>query len=256
MAKLKESLTSTESAAQVENIKGSSQIVLVCEHASWQLPGFIDTLGLDEETMLSPYAWDPGAASLASMMSEILDAPLVLQRYTRLVYDCNRCFEALDVIVSEADDLVIPGNADLSKEIQQQRYNVIYQPFEDAIKAIIATHQEQGIKSVIVTVHSFMPIYKGQKRSVQFGILHDSDSRLADALLLLAEPDDSLRVARNEPYSAKDGVTHTLKTHGINNGLLNVMFEVSNDLIANNDSQRHWADYLSGLLVKALDSER
>jgi predicted N-formylglutamate amidohydrolase len=39
--------------------------------------------------------------------------------------------------------------------------------------------------------------------------------------------------AKNDPYGPADGVTHTLKEHGLSNGLLNVMIEVRNDLIAN-----------------------
>ena len=34
---------------------------------------------------------------------------------------------------------------------------------------------------IVVTVHSFTPIYDGQRRAVEIGVLHDTDDRLANA---------------------------------------------------------------------------
>jgi predicted N-formylglutamate amidohydrolase len=59
-------------------------------------------------------------------------------------------------------------------------------------------------------------------------------------------------IRRNEPYGPEDGVTHTLKEHGLSNGLANVMIEVRNDLIKDEAGQRVVADYLAGLLEKSL----
>lgn len=40
-------------------------------------------------------------------------------------------------------------------------------------------------------------------------------------------------VRRNEPYAPSDGVTHTLKVHGLANGIPNVMLEIRNDILSN-----------------------
>ena len=61
-----------------------------------------------------------------------------------------------------------------------------------------------------------------------------------------------LRTLRNEPYGPADGVTHTLKVHGIRNGLANVMIEIRNDLIATPGDARAVADRLAGVLSDAL----
>jgi predicted N-formylglutamate amidohydrolase len=47
-------------------------------------------------------------------------------------------------------------------------------------------------------------------------------------------------------------VTHTLKEHGLANGLLNVMIEVRNDLVKDEVGQGVVADYLTGLLLESL----
>jgi len=108
---------------------------------------------------------------------------------------------------------------------------------------------------VLLTIHSFTPVYAGRKRDVQLGILHDTDTRFADSLLAALEAEVPLVIRRNEPYGPRDGVAHTLATHGIRRGLLNAMIEIRNDLIASPDAQRVMAALLSYSAVKALAAE-
>ncbi|MDH5352961.1 MAG: N-formylglutamate amidohydrolase [Gammaproteobacteria bacterium] len=254
MTKLVESLISNEPAAVIANADGNSEVVLICEHAGRELPEFIGSLDVDDEVMSSHIAWDLGAAELSRQLSEILDAPLIMQRYSRLLYDCNRSFDAVDAIVEESDDIFIPGNAGLSKSQRQQRHDIVYLPFFEAIKEIVESRIATGLQPVIVTIHSFTPVYKGQQRTVELGVLHDTDSRLADNILSFTQEADGYRAARNEPYSAEDGVTHTLMTHGVKNQLPNVMFEIRNDLLGDNSAREIWARRLGSLINQALES--
>ncbi len=247
-----ESLITDEHPVRLENAGGGSEVVLVCEHAGRMLPAFIDSLGIGVDAMSSHIAWDLGVAELSGILSNLLDAPLIMQRYSRLVYDCNRVFEAEDVIVTRSDNLAIPGNVGLDPDQRKKRYESIYRPFEEAIADLINLRQQRGLNSVLVTVHSFTPVYKGRQRELELGILHDSDTRLADALLLQLQSEPELVYARNEPYSPADGATHTLITHGVKKGLLNVMLELRNDLIGDNKSQQLWADRIHRLLLKSL----
>ena len=241
----------------VENPAGSSQIVFICEHAGRKIPAYLGSLGLDDDTMSSHIGWDIGAAELARALSKELDAALVLQRYSRLVFDCNREFDAFDAIVQESDHVVIPANAGLSLEQRRERYDCVYQPFADAVETLLAPRIQKPAKAsgqpVIVTIHSFTPLYKGQRRTLDLGILYDEDTRLADLVAELADMDDSYSSARNQPYSPKDGCMHTIITHGIRHGLLNIMFEVRNDLISDADGQKQWAERIAKLLTAALE---
>jgi hypothetical protein len=45
------------------------------------------------------------------------------------------------------------------------------------------------------------------------------------------------RVFRNYPYGPADGVTHTLKKHGLTREIANVMLEIRNDLISDDAGQ-------------------
>jgi predicted N-formylglutamate amidohydrolase len=90
----------------------------------------------------------------------------------------------------------------------------------------------------LVTIHSFTRVFNGVSRDVELGILCDSDERLADEMLARAPGLTDMLTAKNDPYGPADGVTHTLKEHALGNGLLNVMIEVRNDLIATHEDQQ------------------
>jgi predicted N-formylglutamate amidohydrolase len=237
----------------IENMSGAGKFLFVCEHASRTIPEALGTLGLSAEALVSHIAWDPGALAISRMMAKSLNSALIFQRFSRLAYDCNRPPEAADAMPAISEIYTVPGNADLDEHARRIRTEALYLPFTAALADLISKRRASGQETVLVTVHSFTPVYKGQSRAVEIGILHDADSRLADAMLALASNTKDFDVRRNAPYGPQDGVTHTLKRHGLENGLLNVMIEVRNDLIQNEIAQGVIADYLSGLLLQGTD---
>lgn len=236
----------------LEGVAASGRVILVCEHASRLLPQSLGTLGLSEEALESHIAWDPGALAVSRLMAESLDATLVFQRFSRLVYDCNRPPESPAAMPEKSEVFEISGNVGLDQAARDARTQALYLPFRDTLSSLVKSRVEAGRAPVIVTMHSFTPIYFGMQRLVEIGILHDADARLADAMLAAASEDKRYDVRRNEPYGPDDGVTHTLKEHGLSNGLPNVMIEVRNDLIKDEASQRVMAGYLSGLLRESI----
>src|SRR5256885_14755840 len=69
---------------------GKSVFVLTADHAGCAIPRRLGTLGLTPEELETHIAWDIGIGGVGRFLSAALDAPLVLQRYSRLVIDCNR----------------------------------------------------------------------------------------------------------------------------------------------------------------------
>ena len=234
------------------NIRGQGEVLLICEHASRRLPVRLGSLGLEEAALQAHIAWDPGALAVAQLMSRSLDAALIYQNFSRLAYDCNRPPEAEDAMPVRSEIYDIPGNAGLSELQRDARTEAIYLPFRRAIAQRIAERTAAGRSTVLVTMHSFTPVYRGVSRDVEVGILHDSDSSLADRMLALADADGRYHVRRNEPYGPADGVTHTLKEHGLANAIRNVMIEVRNDLIRDEIGQGVMADFLVGLIRESL----
>jgi predicted N-formylglutamate amidohydrolase len=236
----------------LENSDARGRVILVCEHASRRLPKTLGTLGLTQEALESHIAWDPGALAVSRNMAKSLDATLVFQRFSRLVYDCNRPPESPAAMPEKSEVFDISGNIGLDQAARDARTEALYFPFREKLSRLVESRIAAGRAPVIVTMHSFTPVYFGKPRAVEIGILHDSDARLADAMLAAAGTQSLYNIRRNEPYGPEDGVTHTLKEHGLSNGLLNVMIEVRNDLIRDEVDQGVVADYLAGLLIESL----
>ncbi len=231
------------------NRRGGSAFILVCEHAGRLVPASMNSLGLSEAELDLHIAWDPGAEALARNMSVRFDAPLLLQPYSRLVIDCNRPPRSPGAILSSSETITIPGNENIADAERERRIATFHTPIHDAVDEVLSARRAKGLESVLVTVHSFTPVYYGVHREVEIGILHDTDARLADQMLALAGDHSNHLVRRNEPYSPKDGVTYTLNRHAIGNGLANVMLEIRSDLIRSKQAQLQMSEMLCGWIA-------
>jgi predicted N-formylglutamate amidohydrolase len=232
----------------VEVREGSGPLVVVCEHASNRLPRALGDLGLAPADLERHIAWDPGAAVLAGAIAERTRGALVRQRYSRLVIDCNRSPELPDAITTVSETTVIPGNRDLSAEARAERVAAIWRPFHDALARLLDRRRAGGRASILVTIHSFTPVYRGVARPWHAGIITTPDRQFADSVLAELSRDRSLVVGDNQPYSAKDNVDYTIRRHGFDRGLANVMVEIRNDLLRDERSVGDWASRLTGAL--------
>lgn len=236
-----------EAAVEILNANGAGNVLLLCEHASHAIPERYDGLGLRPEWRKSHAAWDPGALALARELGKALDAPLVASRVSRLVYDCNRSPESKSAMPSRSEIVEIPGNAALTREEKAERVETVYRPFCEAVASRLSP-----APMAIITIHSFTPVYHGAHRPTEIGILHDTDRRLADLMLARAEALPHRRIERNQPYGPEDDVTHSLKLHGIENGIANVMIEIRNNLLQGHRAIRQMSQDLLQLLQPAL----
>lgn len=229
------------------NSGGKSNVVLVCEHASHHIPDMYDGLGLSADALQSHAAWDPGAMAVAGHLSKMLDAVLVAGGVSRLVYDCNRPPYAPDAMPDRSEVIDVPGNKDLSAADRAGRVAHVYTPFRAAVAEVMAKTPDP----ILITIHSFTPVYHGAQRAVEIGVLNDTDTRVADAMLAVATDHTQASVQRNEPYGPANGVTHTLQEHAISHGHPNVMLEIRNDLIATDAQQKDIAQMLAGWIADA-----
>ncbi len=240
----------------IENASGQSPIVLVCEHASNAMPAPWGNLGLTAEQTRAHIAWDPGALGLARGLAQRLDATLIHAPVSRLIYDCNRGPDMPGAMPARSEIHDIPGNAAITPAERLARTRAVYQPWATGLHNLIADRIALGRRPVIVTIHSFTPVYHGKPRAVEFGIIHDAAPALALAVLEAARAQTGLNARLNEPYSAADDVTHTLRLHATPYGLENVMLELRNDLIATPEAEAAMAETLAPVLAAALDSLR
>ena len=246
-------LTGEDECAVVVNERGPSPIVLVCEHAGRRIPKCLGTLGLSEDERRRHIAWDIGAEGVARQLAEGLDAPLVVQRYSRLVYDCNRPPDSPTAIPTISETTRIPGNESLTPDDREARVEAIYRPFHRRVAELLDQRDGLAAETIFVTIHSFTPVFKGVPRQLDVGLLFDRDRRFTDALAaLLGRSGHDVRT--NEPYGPEDGVCHTLNLHAGVRGLPYAMIEIRNDLIAHDAGQIEWAHRLTNVLQQAAAS--
>jgi len=233
----------------VERPEGASPIFLTCEHAGRLIPRALGTLGVDPRELRRHIAWDIGAAAVARGLSERLDATLVLQRYSRLVADCNRAPHAPDFAPALSEDTVIPGNQGLSRERLEARVREVFRPYHERIAAELDARAERDC--VLVSVHSFTPVFRGVTRPWHLGVLYEHDARLAGVLLEMLEA-SGLRVGDNEPYRLDGRKDYSVPVHGQRRGIPHVELEIRQDLIDDEAGQREWAERLAELLGRGL----
>lgn len=233
----------------IENEAAVGRIILVCEHASNFIPPRWGDLGLTAAQRDAHIAWDPGALDLARGLSTRLDAVLIHAPVSRLVYDCNRAPDMPGAMPARSEIHDIPGNATISAADRLCRTEAVYLPWTEGLHGLIARRIALGQRPVIVTIHSFTPIYHGKPRRVEFGVIDDADAALPMSILNAAHKLTGLQAELNAPYSAADDVTHTLRVQATPYGLPNAMLEIRNDLIAT----RAAADAMAAQLAPVLN---
>jgi len=231
-----------------QNASGRSPFLLTCDHYGRLIPRVLGDLGVPAGELTRHIAWDIGIAGVAEALSEHLDAHLIAQRYSRLVIDCNRPLGAPSSIPRISDATAIGGNDGLARDAIEARRRAIFQPYHRHIDNVIERRLRDGVPTVLVSLHSFTPVYAGVARPWHIGTLYHRDTRLPPLLLRLLRAEPDLVVGDNEPYAVSDETDYTIPVHGEARGLINSGIEIRQDLIADQAGQRQWADRLARIL--------
>jgi predicted N-formylglutamate amidohydrolase len=242
-----------------DNAAAGSPFLLTCDHYGRAIPRILGDLGVSESELARHIAWDIGIAGVAHALSKQLDAHLIAQRYSRLVIDCNRPPRVASSIPRISEATPIPGNENIDAEAAQARRQSIFDPYHRRIAEVIERRARLKIPTVLVSLHSFTPLYAGVARPWHIGVLHHRDTRLPPLLLELLRAEPDLVVGDNEPYSVSDDTDYTIPIHGEKRGLMNAAIEIRQDLIADQAGQRQWAERLSRIFAgieKTLRAQR
>ncbi len=228
----------------------STPLIVLCDHASNALPPAYGSLGLEASELARHIAYDIGAAGVTRSIADRLGAAAVLSRWSRLLIDLNRGTDDPTLIMRLSDGAVIPGNRTLSRVEREVRIATFYRPYHDAIASLIERHLTSGLMPVVLSVHSFTPIWRGEPRPWHVAVLwDDSEPRLALPLLQHLRADPALVVGDNEPYAG--GLPgDTLWTHGLQRGLPHVIVELRQDLIESEAGQRQWGERLALIMAE------
>jgi len=236
----------------VQRRDGRSSLFIVCDHAGRLIPRSLGSLGLSDDQLATHIAWDIGAAGVAQRLGAILDAHTIMQRYSRLVIDCNRPLDAADSIATRSERTVIPGNHNVGADDAAARARAIFHPYHDDIRTALDQRQAMGRPTVLIAMHSFTPVFLDEARPWHVGVLYNRDARLARPLLRALRDEGDLVVGDNQPYAVSDATDYSVVHHGERRGLPHVELEIRQDLIATAQGQDAWAARLARLLPAVL----
>lgn len=212
-----------------------------CEHASNRVPAPFRLRPGDRRLLASHWGWDIGARSVAVELARLDRTAAVLSRFSRLLIDPNRDPDDPTAVLAQTDDGAPTFNR---RFVHGERVRRFHEPFHSALAAALLVRP-----SLLVSVHTFTPIFRGTKREVEAGVLFDQHDELAEALVQ-ALRDRGLRTEANEPYSGKAGLIYSAARHGAGAGIPYLEIELRQDLVR---SERR-ARAIAARVRRALDA--
>lgn len=187
-------------------------VLITCEHATNFVPlGYRERLGIPQDVLESHRGWDAGALELAERLAGALGAQCFLGGVSRLVVDLNRSPENPAVWSEYTRELPVAERAKLM--------SLYYSPYRLAVHEAVEKYCHAGTPVVHLSIHSFTPIWDGQKRPTDIGILFDPARQFETAIAsqwraaLQSRLPAGIAIHDNQPYKGTDdGLTTLLRT--------------------------------------------
>lgn len=222
-------------------------LVVLADHATNRLPPEYGTLGLPASELARHIGYDIGIEATTRALARSTGAPAVLSRFSRLLIDPNRGDDDPTLIMRLSDGAIVPGNAKVDAAERARRIARFWAPYHGAVEAVVKAALATGRPPMILSLHSFTPVWRGMPRPWHVGILWDNDPRLPRALLDGFRADPALVVGDNEPYT---GMLKgdTMYAHATRRGLAHAIVEIRQDLIAEADGAAAWAARIAAVL--------
>tara|TARA_B100001105_G_scaffold102708_1_gene82350 strand:+ start:163 stop:1002 length:840 start_codon:yes stop_codon:yes gene_type:complete len=250
-SEIRKTLLSLDDVSPYITLKPNSitPVLLVCDHASNRFPKSLGTMGLDYLDRLSHITVDIGSRATTESLAKQLNTTAILCQYSRLIVDCNRNISDNSAYLDKSDGVDIPGNQNLNNNEKEIRESEIYWPYHNAIDTQISRLKRQKVSPIIISIHSFTPVFNGNKREWEVGVLWDKDPTTA-RIFINKLTDAGFLVGDNKPYSGKDLEDFTLDYHAETIGLPHVGIEIRQDLINHDDGVMR----ISNALQKVISS--
>ncbi|MDP6947071.1 MAG: N-formylglutamate amidohydrolase, partial [Myxococcota bacterium] len=210
----------------------------------------------DQAWLDTHWGWDIGAEALTRELVERKSCVALLGRFSRLVCDANRAPDDPTLIRREVEGHVLSFNRGIDDAEVARRIARYHAPYHELVDSCLAERVARGGDVVLFSVHSFTPVFAGQRREMEMGVLFDRYEAIAHRFASHLR-DVGFRTALNAPYSGKDGMMYAMHRHGQTHGVAYLELEVRQDLLQEPAAIRDVADRvcaaLTALQVREMD---
>ena len=203
--------------------------VFTCEHATNELPEW-EPEAAERATLAAHWGWDIGAADLTRALALQTGSCAVLSRFSRLVCDPNRDPREPSFVVEAIDGVPLSWNRAVDAAERQRRVARYFDPYHEAIDRALQARRAVGTEVRLCAIHSFTPVYLGQGRPMEVGVLFDAWDEHAWRLEGALEA-EGFAAAQTAPYSGLEGLIYAARRHGRAHGVVYLELEVRQDLI-------------------------
>lgn len=226
-------------------------LVLSCEHA-------VDTIPSEYHALFQPSlpqpserkSVDQGALSITQKISTHLNVPFTQSTVSRLLIDCNRSLKHARCFSKYTKHL--------STAAQKTLIDTYYTPFRAQTQQMVESCIQNNQQVLHLSVHTFMPIFKGFGQNAAIGLLYDSKrhgekevARIWHGLLLQETP--NYRIRYNYPFSGdSDSFTRTLRRVYSEKDYLGIEMEINQGLLFSPAAEEEIAYALSHSLRELL----
>jgi predicted N-formylglutamate amidohydrolase len=203
-------------------------VILSCEHAGNRVPAEYKHLFANHQKILESHrAYDIGIAPIARQLQKTLNCPLCLYPYTRLLVDVNR---------TRKRSQLSRFSRRLNDGEKQQLIDAYDTPYKQRLRQMVAEPSQTG-GVLHVSLHSFTPVWNGQLRNAEIGILYDpartQESDYARSLQSALRQQTGFRIRRNYPYLGRaDGAATWLRKQFSQKRYLGIELELNQAFLA------------------------
>eukprot|EP01102_Stenamoeba_stenopodia_P014860 TRINITY_DN4997_c0_g1_i1.p1 TRINITY_DN4997_c0_g1~~TRINITY_DN4997_c0_g1_i1.p1 ORF type:complete len:320 (+),score=58.94 TRINITY_DN4997_c0_g1_i1:55-1014(+) len=183
------------------------KVLITAEHAAVTLPPGVTWPKEDQWLVGTHWSYDPGSYDFTKeIASSMGGVPYVTANFSRLYVDPNRPLSSDTLFRNVAEGRAIELNKTIDANEREKRLERCYRPFHSAIDQVI--ERDAPNINVVLSLHSFTPLYEGKKRQVEVGVLFNEDDTLAKPVYrYLTEKGYDARL--NEPWSGKEGLMYS-----------------------------------------------
>jgi len=200
-------------------------VVITCEHASVRMPRPWSWSPSDLWLVGTHWSYDPGADEITRELAHAFGCPAVLTRFTRMLVDPNRRTDSPTLFRDVAEGRPVQMNTRVDEAERELRLRRLYTPFHRAVDHVLDAEPF----ALVLSIHTFTPVYEGIRREMELGVIFDEDQGLAvEVAGRLARTIRDVRL--NEPYTGRNGGMYSARVHALRQGIRALEIEVRQDI--------------------------